>query len=254
MKTLNHLKLFKNIAYNLKRGIVSPNDVVANFHSDHYLRHNARRLEHLASLGIPVAGKSVLEIGAGIGDHSSYYIDRECRVTITDVRPENIRYLTKRYPHENIQFLDMENPVSIVGQPFDIVHCYGLLYHLSNPEIALKFISSCTKKILLLETCVSFGVSEDVNLLNEPKDCPTQAHSGTGCRPTRSWIFKQLQDLFGHVYIPLTQPNHEEFPLDWKNSAAHKVNNSRAIFIASRDKLENSLLTTSLLDLQTRHN
>ena len=32
----------------------------AFFHSHHYLRHNARRLEHLASLGLPVRGLSVL--------------------------------------------------------------------------------------------------------------------------------------------------------------------------------------------------
>lgn len=47
------------------------------FHSYDYLRHNARRLEHLASLGLPITGRSVLEVGAGIGDHSHFYIDRE---------------------------------------------------------------------------------------------------------------------------------------------------------------------------------
>jgi hypothetical protein len=31
-----------------------------SFHSDHYLRHNARRLEHLATLNISVSGKRVL--------------------------------------------------------------------------------------------------------------------------------------------------------------------------------------------------
>ena len=59
----------------------STEDVEGTFHSWHYLRHNARRLEHLASLQIPIRGKSVLEIGAGIGDHSSYYLDRGCTVT-----------------------------------------------------------------------------------------------------------------------------------------------------------------------------
>lgn len=233
--------------------LIRSQDVESSFHSDRYLRHTARRLEHLASLRIPVAGNSVLEIGAGIGDHSSYYVDRGCTITITDARPENICYLKARYPNNDVQFLDMEHPCHLDGFPFDIVHCYGLLYHLGNPGQALEYISRNTRKILLLETCVSFGESDDINLVDEPKACPTQAFSGKGCRPTRPWIFKQLQELYEHVYIPLTQPNHEEFPVDWTSPAGHKADLSRAVFIASREKLDNEILTTSLVKVQTRH-
>ncbi len=253
MKIIKQLPGIKNITQRIGFKIVPSDDVVSSFHSNHYLRHTARRLEHLASLRIPVAGSSVLEIGAGIGDHSDYYIDRGCKITITDARPENIRYLRKRFSQENIQLLDMEKPHIIDGQPFDIVHCYGLLYHLSNPESALIYASNCTGKTLFLETCVSFGESDNINLLNEPRTCPTQAFSGTGCRPTRPWIFKQLQSLFEYVYIPLTQPNHEEFPLDWANPAKHKAGHSRAVFIASRERLDNEMLTTSLVSVQVRH-
>lgn len=83
-------------------------DPVQVFHSDHYLRHNARRLEHLASLRIPVAGMTVLEVGAGIGDHSHYYIDRGCSITITEARAENLDYLKRRYPDVHVRFLDMD--------------------------------------------------------------------------------------------------------------------------------------------------
>src|SRR5262245_46388403 len=68
------------------------------FHSFHYLRHNARRLEHLASLGIPVAGSRVLEVGAGMGDHSHFFFDRGCAVTITEARPELLARLRETYP------------------------------------------------------------------------------------------------------------------------------------------------------------
>ena len=50
--------------------------VVNTFFHPQYVRHNARRLEHLASLRIPVVRMTVLEVGAGIGDHSHYYMDR----------------------------------------------------------------------------------------------------------------------------------------------------------------------------------
>jgi 2-polyprenyl-3-methyl-5-hydroxy-6-metoxy-1,4-benzoquinol methylase len=95
-------------------------------HDCNPVRHNARRLEHLASLRIPVTGMSVLEVGAGIGDHSHYYMDRDCKITITEARPENIKYMRKHYPGFAIQFLDIEHPTRVDGSPFDVVHCYGL--------------------------------------------------------------------------------------------------------------------------------
>ncbi len=225
---------------------------VASFHSDHYLRHNARRLEHLASLRIPVAGMSVLEVGAGIGDHSHYYIDRGCSIIITEARSENLSVLRERYPGQRVLFLDMESPLSIKGAPFDITHCYGLLYHLSNPKQALAFLGENTKRMLFLETCVSFGDSEQVHLTLESKDDPTQAYSGSGCRPTRAWVFEQLRNLFDFVYVPTTQPWHAEFPINWDNAKEHSAPLQRAIFIASREGIDNPLLTPSLITSQSR--
>ena len=233
--------------------LVRVHDPVGHFHSDQYLRHNARRLEHLASLRISVAGMSVLEVGAGIGDHSHYYIDRGCKVTITEARSQNLHYLRKRYPDCDVQFLDMERPSHLNGSPFDVVHCYGLLYHLSNPEEALAFLSRNTARLLFLETCISFGASEGINATPEDESSPTQAHSGTGCRPTRPWLFKQLQKLFEHVYLPKTQPNHEEFPLDWTAPEKHHACLKRSIFIAARERLENEMLTQILIDQHTPH-
>src|SRR4051794_26482202 len=69
-----------------------------SFWSPQYIRHNQRRQEHLASLGLEIAGRDVLEVGAGIGDHTSFFLDRGCRVTITDGRPKNVRLLRERYP------------------------------------------------------------------------------------------------------------------------------------------------------------
>jgi hypothetical protein len=233
--------------------IVRSSNPARNFHSSHYLRHNARRLEHLASLRIPVSGMSVLEIGAGIGDHSHYYMDRGCATTITDARPENLNCLRERYPYHNVQFLDMECPSPVDGPPFDVVHCYGLLYHLKNPETALEFLSRSTKKMLFLETCVSFGEAEALCPIEEDRKDPSQAWSGTGCRPTRPWVFNRLQGLFENVYVPKTQPNHEEFPLDWTAAEKHQNTYQRAMFIASHERLENRMLVPSLLNEQARH-
>jgi hypothetical protein len=141
----------------------------------------------------------------------------------------------------------------IFRDPFDVVHCYGLLYHLGKPAEALTFLIENATSMLFLETCVSFGESEEVNLVSEPQADLTQAYSATGCRPTRPWVFNRLRELFAHVYVPTTQPCHPEFPLDWTNRKEHTADLQRAVFIASRQKLENEFLSTSLIMHQTRH-
>jgi len=244
----------KRIATNVLRRLpFRTNDPLRCFHWYDYLRHNARRLEHLASLRIPVRGMTVLDVSAGIGDHSHYYIDRHCAVTLTDVRPENLRCLRTRYPRHEIQFLDMERPGPIKGSPFEIVHCYGLLYHLAHPEQALEFLNAQCTRMMFLETCVSFGDDKEVNPVTEDGADPSQAFSGTGCRPTRRWVFEKLQGLFDHVYLPTTQPNHEEFPLEWSAPEKHLAPLKRAVFICSRSAMDNPRLTRSLISLQTRH-
>jgi len=227
-------------------------DPCARFHSHHYLRHTARRLEHLASLRIPVSGSSVLEVGSGIGDHSHFYLDRGCKVLITEVRPENLQLLRERYPRETIAALDMENPRLDGDERFDVVHCYGLLYHLAEPAPALEFMASRCGKIMFLETCVSFGAESAINPVAEDQLHPTQASSGTGCRPTRPWLFGKLKELFEFVYIPKTQPFHEEFPLDWTAPAQHRNQFSRAVFVCSRERIANDILSETLLDRQVR--
>ncbi len=234
--------------------VVPAHSPLMAFHSDHYLRHNARRLEHLASLRIPVAGLRVLEVGAGIGDHSHYYIDRGCDLVTTEAREENLLQLRKRYPAAAVRYLDLEHPQPQAGAPFDIVHCYGLLYHLGNPAQALRFLRFCCGGMLFLETIVSSeGATPEPILVSELQCDPTQAVSGTGSRPTRQWVFDQLASLFDHVYLPLTQPNHEEFPVDWSTSEVRRHRITRAVFIASLNSIENDQLVPFLPLRQTRH-
>jgi SAM-dependent methyltransferase len=224
-----------------------------NFRSHHYLRHNARRLEHLASLRIPVAERTVLEVGAGIGDHSHYFLDRGCKMTITDARSRNLRAMRKRYPHETVLRLDLDDPNAGLLGTFEVVYCYGLLYHVRDPAQVLDFLSRSCSGLLLLETCVSFGEEARIEKVSEARLDPTQAVSGTGCRPTRPWIYQELSRLFQFVYVPRTQPNHEEFPIDWTSPQSHAASLSRAVFIASRQPVVNELLSESLPPFQLRH-
>src|SRR5262249_46491581 len=159
------------------------------------------RLEHLATLNLPLSDRSVLELGAGIGDHSSFFLDRGCTVCATDPRHDSLSLLEARYPAVETMLLDLDRPVASLSRTFDIVYAYGVLYHLKNPGEALEFMAARCSGLLLLETCVSFGSGEAINLTREDAAQPSQAVSGIGCRPTRPWIWNQIRRRMAYVYM-----------------------------------------------------
>jgi 2-polyprenyl-3-methyl-5-hydroxy-6-metoxy-1,4-benzoquinol methylase len=192
-------------------------------------------------LGLPIHGKTVLELGAGVGDHTTFFTDRGCRVVSVEPRPENcelfrhaMRVLGISEPE---QVRVIQSAVEAIGElrdaRFDIVYAYGILYHLADPEAALKLMAERCAGFLLLETCVSFGDSLAVNPMPEIAGQASQSIAGLGCRPTRAWIWAQLGALFPYRYVPATQPAHPEFPVDWA-APWPEDRLSRAVFVASR--------------------
>jgi SAM-dependent methyltransferase len=195
---------------------------------------NHARQSHLGSLGLDLANKRVLEVGAGIGLHTPFFLERGCTVTVTDGRPENVAEIDRRLPGTTSAVVDLELDRPIGLGRFDIVYCYGLLYHLSNPERALGRLADACDGQLLLETAVSPGTHDELLLVRDP-DAFNQAVSGIGCRPTRLWVLNRLKSLLGYGYIPRTQPDHVDFPADWTHTPIQTMH--RSIFVGSRTPL-----------------
>lgn len=233
-----------------------------------YQRHNGRRQEHLATLGLPLSDRTVLELGAGIGDHTTFFLDRGCKVHSIEARAENLSLFARRYQALIGSYLAVENLMctqadlnganasKVEGiEAAEVVYNYGLLYHLSEPAAHIAWSAKLCTSLYLLETCVSGGDHEAENLIDEDVGLATQAFQSKGCRPTRPWIFARLKEHFEFVYMPKTQPCHEEFPLDWSTvpHASHQyLNLTRAVFVASREKLSIPLLVPEIPRLQTR--
>lgn len=221
----------------------------ADFHSYRYLHNTARRLEHLATLSFNYDSKTVLELGAGIGDLTGFFADRGATVTATEGRPENLFVLAERYadnPRVNAHVLNLDPPPTFESDPYDVVVSYGLLYHLSAPATAIEYMANACRGMLLLETICSPG--DEVNSPEQAEDpaLAVTAFSGMGCRPTRRWVFDQLGERFDHVYMIRTTPAHPEFPTDWDNPSRTSAN--RGIFIASRSPIDHPDLAPQILD------
>lgn len=231
-----------------ERTTQSPFDV---FLSADALAINHARQAHLASLGLPLEGKSVLEVGAGIGLHTQFFLDHSCAVVLTDGNSENVAEIKRRHPKLRSECVDLDgdSDLSFLGT-FDIVYCYGLLYHLADPNRALRRMASVCTGMLLLETCVSLGRFSEVTFLVDYRG-NNQATTGIGCRPTRYWIMEKLRDCFGHSYHTVTQPDHPDFPLDWDAPETRLL--YRAVFVGSRQPLTSTALTTDVPRLQTQH-
>ncbi|RXJ85290.1 FkbM family methyltransferase [Arcobacter sp. CECT 8985] len=225
------------------------------FKSNHYQRHNEARFNHLESLSIDFNDKTVLELGAGIGDHTEFLLSLGVKnITSLEGRKENFDILQERFKSNEkvkplLYNLDLDSHNNL-NEKFDIVYCYGLLYHISKPKELIEFLAEHTKEILLLETCVSYESNNASNIVEEDKESFSQSVTGYGCRPARNWLFDELKKNYEYVYMPITQPDHEEFPKDWTKKVYTKGNLTRAVFVASKKELKNSLLKNNVLMFQ----
>jgi SAM-dependent methyltransferase len=247
-KILEHAGAIAGFGPEARRSRPGPFDA---FLSEDASAINRARQEHLASLGLEIGGKTVLEVGAGIGLHTPFFLDRGCSVVVTDGNPQNVAEIRRRHPRLRVECVDLDGAADLAALgSFDIVYCYGLLYHLADPDRALKRMAAACRGMLLLETCVSLGKSSEVTFLRDFRS-NNQATTGVGCRPTRPWIMDRLKQYFGHAYHSVTQPDHPDFPVDWEMPETRLL--YRAVFVGSRQPLTLPALSAEIPRRQARH-
>lgn len=209
-----------------------------SFFYDGALQINIDRINHLRTLGLPFMGRSVLETGCGgCGDFTRYLLDSGARVTLNDVREENIKNLLET------KGLDLEYNTWNLNLPipdekkFDIVFSYGTLYHLRHPDVAIKSFADACKEFTIISTITSGKNDTEINHLAEWNG-NEMAFDGTGCRPGRMFVYNELKKHFKNVYMLKTQPNNSDYPLHFP------CNGGRNIFIGSHIDLVNPNLIT----------
>ena len=221
---------------------------VETFDQSEAIEINRARMTHLASLGLALKGKRVLDVGCGVGHLAQFFVKQGCDVVCIDGREQNIASLHSRYPSLVAHVANVETePLSQFGR-FDVVFCYGLLYHLENPIAALRNMASVCEELLLLETMICDSTLPVLRTNDEPRAF-SQALGGLGCRPTPSYVVLVINRLgFKFVYASKYPPEHSDFKFHWKNNFDTWRNGHplRCIFIASRTMLTNPNLCNLL--------
>jgi len=221
---------------------------VENFDTPESLALNKARMAHLDSLKLPCAGKSVLDVGSGVGHLAQFFIERGSDVLCLEGRQENVVRLKVLYPHLQVKVFDVErDSLSLLGS-FDIIFAFEILYQLENPFRALRRLAAVCKELLLIETMVAdhhlplVRMSEETSLYN-------QALHNIGSRSTPSFVVLALRNSgFQYVYTPTIPINHPDFQFDWRDDLSDSRDDHllRCMFIASRSPMNNPHLTTLL--------
>lgn len=215
------------------------------FDQPYYSDITEARIQHLKSLGLPLAGKSVIDVGCGIGRLSVFFTELGCKVFCVDGRLENIQKLRKLYPSCKSAVVDLETHQILEYGDFDIVFCYGLLYHLSDPFGFLKNAYKICNEMMIIETCITDVDIPVLCLVEENQNNATQALRPIGCRPSPSYVTTCLKLCgFKYVYTPIKLPEHIQFQYKRINDFSYQKNGNliRDIFIASNKEIENSKL------------
>src|SRR3990167_2074877 len=212
------------------------------------LKINKARLNNLSSLGLDLNGKSVIDIGCGIGHLAQFFLQNNCKVFCIDGRKDNISNLRLRYPNLKCKVIDVEKEDLSKYGTFDIVFCYGLLYHTKKTDFVLKNISKICKDLLLLETCIIDSPDYDVKFV-EDTSAVNQALHHIGSRPTLKFVISNLRgNDFSNVYVPRKTPRHHDFEFKYIGDGSIERDGHliRQIFIASRSQLVNHNLFSVL--------
>jgi SAM-dependent methyltransferase len=217
------------------------------FDTDAALELNEARLTHLGSLDLPLGGRSVLEVGAGVGRLTGFFVERGCAVVATEGRAENVAELRRRLPEVEAREADVEESLRELGR-FDVVFCYGVLYHLESPLRALRNMFAVCDGLLLIETMVCDACVPVLRLEDETTSV-NQALRGLAHRPSPSYLAIALNRVgFDHVYAATDPPDHPDYRFSKLENMDTARDGSllRGIFVASRSPLPRPGLTSLL--------
>lgn len=115
---------------------------------------NSRKIEFLTSTtildGLIEKRSKILDVGAGPGAYSLYYAERGHEVTAVDLTPKHIDIIKQKAESQGISNLqafvaDASNLSQIPSEAYDVVLCFGPMYHITNAKAREACINECLR-------------------------------------------------------------------------------------------------------------
>lgn len=182
------------------------------------------------------AMKNAIDVGCGFGYFSAFLAVQGFEVVAIDGREQNISEARRRYEGIDFQLFDAEQP-SLAGLgSFDLVLCFGLLYHLENPFRAIRNLFSLTRQVLVLESVSIPSQAVAMELLDE-STLDDQGLNYVAFYPSEACLVKMLYRAgFRQVYSFSEHPQHADFQ---SNRNRHRY---RTMLVASTVEMRHVLL------------
>ena len=181
--------------------------------------------------------KTALDLGCGLGHYAEILYQHGLDVLAVDGRAENVEEARRRFPHLKFQVADAQNPELAQLGKFDLVFCFGLLYHLENPFRVVRSIAELSSKLTLIEGIV-YPSPEPAMVLMDENTGVDQGLNYMAFYPSEPCLVKMLRRSgLAHCYNPERMPAHPEY---------HQGSNGfrrRTVLAAAREPIESSLLT-----------
>ena len=165
----------------------------------------------LAELREPLGLKTALDVGCGLGYFSGLLRSIGLDVTAVDGRTENAEEAARRNPGVRFRAYNAEDPTIRELGKFDLVFCFGLLYHLENPLLSIRHLHAMTGRLLLVEAVVYPG-DEPIMALVDEASTEDQGLAHFAFYPTEACLEKMLYRAgFPSVYRLARMPDHSEY-------------------------------------------
>jgi FkbM family methyltransferase len=185
------------------------------FDQDHYARLIEARGATIKQVVTDLRSKlwlsTALDAGCGLGFFAELL--RECGLDVTafDARFENVEEAQRRYPNIRFEIGDIQERSVLSLGTFDLVLCFGLLYHLESTLLSIRNLRGLTGKVLLLES-MCFPDEEPWMLLREEQPIADQSITNLAFYATEGCLAKMLYRAgFRAVYRVAALPDHDDF-------------------------------------------
>ena len=185
------------------------------FDTRHYLdliRARGATMRRVVSALKPGLGlRNALDAGCGVGFFSQTLSEMGLETRGFDGRIENVVEARKRFPKIAFEHGDIESPEIAALGTFDLVLCFGLLYHLESPMRAIRHLRALTGKGLLIESMCAPGDDARMLLREEPSQ-HDQSLTDIAFYPSEACLAKMLfRAGFTNVYRVEQLPGHDDF-------------------------------------------